>query len=144
MKKYQFRLDAVLRVRRIEEERARADLLGANRALAAAEAELDRRLDHYRTVTLPGGALTHDAYLAARSHQDHAAAAVVAAGTARLAAAAERERLHAVWAATAARVKALERLDDRRRGEHAAEVLREEIIVLDEVAAATRLIGADR
>ena len=32
MKKYQFRLDAVLRVRRIEEERARADLLGANRA----------------------------------------------------------------------------------------------------------------
>ncbi|MCU1487301.1 MAG: hypothetical protein JWN67_4047 [Actinomycetia bacterium] len=144
MKKYQFRLDAVLRVRRIEEERARADLLGANRALAAAEAELDRRLEHYRTVTLPGGALGHDTYLAARSHQDLAAAAVVAAGTARLAAEAERERLHAVWAATASRVKALERLDDRRRDEHAADVRREEIIVLDEVAAATRLIGADR
>jgi flagellar biosynthesis chaperone FliJ len=144
MKKYQFRLDAVLRVRRIEEERARADLLGANRALAEAEAELDRRLEHYRTVTLPGGALAHDDYLAARSRQDHAAASVVAAGTARLAAEAERQRLHDIWAGTAARVKALERLDDRRREEHAAEVLREEVIVLDEVATATRLIGADR
>jgi flagellar export protein FliJ len=144
MKKYTFRLEAVLRVRRIEEERALADLLAANRALAEAEAELDRRLDHYRTVTLPTGALTHDRYVAARSQQDLAAGAVVAAGTARLAAEHERNRLHATWAAAAARVKALERLDERRREEHAVEVLREETIVLDEIATATRLIGVER
>lgn len=144
MKKYRFRLEAVLRVRRIEEERARGDLLAANRALAEAEAELDRRLEHYRTVSLPAGALPHDEYVAARSHQDQAAAGVVAAGTARLAAEAERDRLRDVWAAAAARVKALERLDEHRRDEHAADVQREEVLVLDEVAAATRMIGADR
>jgi flagellar export protein FliJ len=144
MKKYKFRLDAVLRVRRIEEERALADLLGANRALAEAEAELDRRLGHYRGVQLPAGPLGHHEYLAARSQQDLAAGAVVAAGTARLAAEHERDRLHGIWADAAAKVKALERLDERRREEHAAEVLREEIIVLDEVATAMRLIGAQR
>lgn len=141
MKKYRFRLDAVLRVRRIEEERARGDLLAANRALHEAEVELERRLDHYRTVSMPQGPLSHDRYLAARNRQDQAAAGVVAAGTARLAAEAERDRLREVWAAAAGRVRALERLDERRRDEHAAAVLREEIVVLDEVAAATRLIG---
>lgn len=144
MKKYRFQLDAVLRVRRIEEERARGDLLAANRALAGAEAELERRLDHYRTVSLPGGALSHDRYLAARNRQDQAAAGVVAAGTARLAAEAERDRLRDIWSAAASRVRALERLDERRRDEHAAEVLREEVVVLDEIASATRLIGIDR
>ena len=96
MKKYKFRLDAVLRVRRIEEEQALADLLAANRALAEAEAELDRRLDHYRTVQLPAGALAHDRYVAARNQQDLAAGGVVAAGTARLAAEHERNRLHGI------------------------------------------------
>jgi flagellar export protein FliJ len=144
MKKYRFRLDTVLRVRRIEEERALADLLDANRALVEAEAELDRRLEHYRHVELPTGPLAHQRYVAARNQQDLAAGAVVAAGTARLAAEHERNRLHGIWADAAAKVKALERLDERRREEHAAEVLRQETIVLDEVAAATRLIGADR
>jgi flagellar FliJ protein len=144
VKKYRFRLEAVLRVRRIEEERAMGELLAANRALAAAEAELDRRLDHYRTVTGAEGMVSQEAYLVARARQDAAAAAVVAAGAARLAAEAEAERMRAIWAACATRVRALERLDERRRDEHAGEVLREEIIVLDEVASATRLIGARR
>jgi flagellar biosynthesis chaperone FliJ len=144
VKKYRFRLEAVLRVRRIEEERAMGELLLANRAMAEAEAELDRRLDHYRTVTGAQGMVSQEAYLVARSRQDAAAAGVVAAGAARLAAEAEAERKRAIWAGCATRVRALERLDERRRDEHAGEVLREEIIVLDEVASATRMIGAQR
>lgn len=142
MKKYRFRLEAVLRVRRIEEERAQGVLLAAYQALREADAELERRLDHYRTVTAPDGSVPQHAFIAARSRQDGAASAVVAAGTARLAAEAEVERARQEWTEAAARVKALERLDDRRREEHALEALRQETIVLDEVASATRLAGS--
>jgi hypothetical protein len=131
-------------VRRIEEERAMGELLAANQALAAAEAELERRLDHYRTVTGAEGVVRQEAYLIARAGQDAAAAGVVAAGTARLAAEFEADAKRARWAACATRVRALERLDERRRDEHAGEVRREETIVLDEIASATRLIGAHR
>lgn len=120
-----------------------AGLLDANRVLAEADAELERRLAHYRQVGAPQGALAHDDYLKARSRQDAAAAGVVAAGAARVMAEAEVARTRELWAAAATKVKALERLDDRRRDEHAAAVLREEIIVLDEVAAA-RLAGEAR
>lgn len=143
MKKYAFRLEAVLRVRRIEEERAMAALLAANRALTEAEAELERRLAHYRQVGAPQGVLAHDQYLKVRSRQDAAAAGVVAAGATRVMAEAEVARARDLWASAATKVKALERLDDRRRQEHAAAGLREEIVVLDEVAAA-RLAGAAR
>jgi flagellar FliJ protein len=139
MKKYRFNLDAVLRVRRIEEERAAADLAAGNRAVAEAEVELERRLDHYRDIPLPSAAVDHNRYLAARQQLALAADGVVIAGTARLAAEAEVDRLRSLWAAAAARVKALERLDERRREEHAADVRREEVLVLDEVAAAIRV-----
>ena len=135
MKKYRFRLEGVLRVRRIEEERAMGELLVANRALAEADAELERRLDHYRLVAQPSGTLAHGEYLKVRSLQDAAAAGVVSAGAARLMAEAEADRKREFWAAAAMKVRALERLDERRRDEHAAEVLHEEIVVLDEVAA---------
>lgn len=134
MKKYRFRLEVVLRVRRIEEERAMGELLLANRALADADAELERRLDHYREVAQPTGSLPHAEYLKVRSLQDVAAAGVVAAGAARLMAEAEADRKRDLWAAAATKVRALERLDERRRDEHAAEVLHQETIVLDEVA----------
>lgn len=120
-----------------------AGLLAANRALAEADAELERRLTHYRQVSGPRGALAHDQYLKVRNRQDAAAAGVVAAGAARVMAEAEVARTRDLWAAAATKLKALERLDDRRRQEHAAAGLREEIVLLDEVAAA-RLAGAAR
>jgi flagellar protein FliJ len=143
MKRYQFRLDAVLRVRRIEEERAAVELATANRALLLAEQELDRRLEHYRGIDRVPGPLPHDRFIAQRSRREQAAAAVVSAGAARISAEAEAERKRELWAAAAMRVRALERLDERRRAEHEAEVVREEIITLDEVFAA-RLVGGRR
>ena len=117
------------------------ELLEANRALAAADANLERRLDHYRTLAAPGGTASHQAFLARRAQQDGAAAAVVSAGTARLHAEAEVAQARDVWAAAAARVRALERLDERRREEHTIEVLREETVLLDEIATSARLTG---
>lgn len=143
MKRYKFRLEAVLRVRRIEEEQAAAALAIANRALHAAEAELDRRLAHYQSIDGEHGPLSHDRFVALRSQREHAANGVVAAGAARISAEAEADRMRELWAAAAMRVRALERLDERRRGEHDAEVLRDEIITLDEVFAA-RLVGGRR
>ena len=140
MKRYKFRLEAVLRVRRIEEEQAAAELAAANRALHLAEAELDRRLAHYQEIDGERGALPHDRFIAQRSQREHAANGVVAAGAARISAEAEVERTRELWAAAAMRVRALERLDERRREEHDTEVLRDEIITLDEVFAA-RLVG---
>ena len=89
MKRYRFRLEAVLRVRRIEEEHAAAGLAAATAALTAAEAEIDRRLDHYVSIPANDGPLTHEQFIARRAQRDHAAAAVILAGSARLSAEAE-------------------------------------------------------
>jgi len=142
MKRYRFRLEAVLRVRRIEEESAAADLAAASKALQLAEAEIDRRLDHYRAIATPDGPVPHEQFLAQRARCDHAAAAVVLAGAARSSAEAEVHRARDRWAAATMRVRALERLDERRRGEHDAEVRRDEIVTLDEVFAARLVRGA--
>jgi len=140
VKRYQFRLDAVLRVRRIEEDRAAADLAVANRALAEAEAELDRRLAHYQALTTSEGVVPNEAFVAERAMRDFAAMAVVSAGAARISAEAEVERTRERWSAAAMRVRALERLDERRREEHELEVRRDEVVTLDEAFAA-RLVG---
>jgi flagellar FliJ protein len=143
VKKYRFRLDAVVRVRRIEEDRAAADLAAANRAVHEAEAELDRRLEHYRAIEGAGTAISSESFLAERTRRSHAADGVVLAGAAKIAAEDEAERLREVWSAAAMRVRALERLDERRRDEHELDVRREEVVTLDEAFAA-RLVGARR
>jgi flagellar FliJ protein len=143
MKKYRFRLDAVLRVRRIEEDRAAADLAAANRAVREAEAELDRRLEHYRAIEVAQVPIGSATFLAERDHRSHAATGVVAAGAAKISAEAEAERMRGIWSAAAMRVRALERLDERRREEHEIDVRREEVVTLDEAFAA-RLVGARR
>ena len=143
MKRYRFRLETVLRVRRIEEDQAAAELAIANRAMQLAELELDRRLEHYQSIESHVGTVSQERFLALRSQREHAANGVVAAGAARISAEAEVERKRELWAAAAMRVRALERLDERRREEHDIEVQRAEIVTLDEVFAA-RLVGGRR
>jgi flagellar export protein FliJ len=115
--KRQFRLASVLRVRRIQEDVARADLTRANRAVGDAWTDVERR----------------EAYLDVRSGQleNGTSAAFIGALTAGIArasdlssaraahelakrAAAERA---AAWSESAARVKALESLEERHRTE---------------------------
>jgi flagellar protein FliJ len=131
--RYKFRLEQVLRVRRVQEELARADLQAANREVERAEDLLHARFDRYRTMPAVDGPLPTSAFLASRDRADLVAAGVVAAGALRQAAreqAAERRR---VWSAVATRVTGLERLDERRRAEHTVEAVREEDRQADEV-----------
>lgn len=133
MKRYKFRLDTVLRVRKVEEDRAIAVLAAASRALVEAEATLQRRLDRYGDVPAPSGPLPVAELLKVRARQDGVAAAVVFAGTERLRAEATVELRRDEWSAAARRVAALERLDQRRREEHSVEAQRQEALEVDDM-----------
>ncbi len=62
MKKFRFRLDQVLHVRRVQEDRARAELLTANRDANLAAARVEERLADYAQRTLPLGPQTFAAF----------------------------------------------------------------------------------
>ena len=55
----------------------------------------------------------------------------------------EVEAARAVWTAAAARVGALERLDERQRAEHTARALREDELIVDDLVV-SRHAGSDR
>lgn len=136
MKRYKFRLDTVLRVRRVEEDRAIAALAEARRRLDAAEQALQDTLDRYNVVPQVTGALPLAALLRTRARQDLVAASVVHAGAQRLRAEATVDLQRAEWSEAAKRVAALERLDERRRAEHAIEAQRQETIEVDDMVVA--------
>jgi flagellar protein FliJ len=125
MKRYKFRLDQVLRVRRMEEEQARAALLAANAELNRAGERLRDRTERYHTMVAPIGPSQLTEFLAWRQRHEAAATAVIDAGTAVESATSQAAESRDGWSAAAARVTALERLDERRRAEHAAEAERE-------------------
>lgn len=133
MKRYRFRLEPVLRVRRIEQDTARAAMAAAARSLDAAEELLHRSVSRYRTVPLVDG--PHDAtgWLARRASAERAAAAVVRAGIEREQAAALLDRERDALRDARQRVSALERLDERRREEHALAAQRQEDVDVDEL-----------
>ena len=129
MKRYAFRLEAVLRARRAAESVAQANLLRANASVLAAEAAADRSSAHYREVqTLPGlGFMVH------RERATLAARALIGARESLSEARATREAAMLSYLGSARAVSVLERLDRRRREEHAMAARREDILVVDEI-----------
>lgn len=136
MKRYSFRLEPVLRVRRIEEDRAVLELANATRQLVAAQETLDRRVDRYGAVPVPQGPVPVDQLLRMRARLDGVAASVVHAGVERLRAEANVDTRRQLWSDAATRVAALERLDERRRAEHATEAQRQELVEVDDMVVA--------
>ncbi len=132
MRRYRFRLERVLRVRRVEEERARAELLRANGALLDAEREVDRRLGGYSTLVPPAGGGVPE-YLAGLERRRRSAASVGFAREARAAAESTADGARAGWSTAATRVSSLERLDGRGRDRHAVEARRAEDVEADDV-----------
>ena len=142
MKKFRFRLDQVLHVRRVQEDRARFELLSANRDAHLAAARVDERLADY----------------ADRQHADRPAV-VRRIRTRRVPARCRRRRGRSrarrrtgtrSWSSTNAgssgrtprrRVAALERLEERRRAEHAIEVQRAEDQLVDDLVVARHARG---
>ena len=60
MKRFKFRLETVLRVRRVHEEQARGELMRANQALALADARVAERSERYESLERPSGPRAYD------------------------------------------------------------------------------------
>jgi flagellar export protein FliJ len=141
MKRFRFRLDQVLHVRRVQEDQARFALLAANRDVQLAQARVDERLALYADRRMPEGPQPYADFERAVFLLDAAAGAV---GAAR---ADHREKLEVVdarrveWTDARRKVAALERLETRRRAEHAIEVQRAEDQLVDDLVVARHARG---
>lgn len=143
MKRYQFRLDGVLRLRRAELEQARVALGAANAAVRGLLVTRDLEAARYGEIAHRCAAADRAGLLAERE-EARLAADRLADAERRVANAAVAAAVAQVnWSTANRRVAALERLEVRRRAEHAAEVLREEAALLDDVATARFLAASD-
>lgn len=143
-KRFRFRLETVLRVRRVAEEQARAQLMVANRDVMRAATEMHNRSDRYDTLPRPTGAQTRAEVDDLIFTLDHAAHAVTWSRAAHTAAVARADYARSEWAAAEQRVRALERLEERAREAHATEVRRADDRLADELATTrARLSGAN-
>ncbi|MBI1844107.1 MAG: flagellar export protein FliJ [Actinobacteria bacterium] len=136
MKRYRFRLDPVLRVRRVEEERSVAVLAQAQRAEQRAQQLQISRFERYHSISTPIGTRSAPEFLAERAQIELVAAGVVAAAAAHELAVIEVNESRRSWAEAAGRVTSLENLDERHRGEHLIEVNKAETAALDELTSA--------
>ena len=118
MKRYTFRLENVRRVRRTQEELAKAELLAANSEVQRAIEAVQSRMAAYEEVVRSStGRSGVDAFMKQRYFNDLASRAVVAAQQAQHVAESAAAERRAAWAEAAKRVKVLDRLDERRREE---------------------------
>lgn len=133
MKRYHFRLDSVLRVRRVQEEIARGAAAQATaRTQEAAARHRAAEANVARLDAAPSPAVP--AAWTARRGVVLAAAAEAAGTCAGLdAARADRAGRIADLASARMRVRALERLDTRRHDEHSLDVDRHNAAVLDDL-----------
>ena len=133
MKRYEFRMAKVLRVRRLQEDAARAAVAAARAAENAAIETLEASKAHY--AALPAGetaAPTSD-FLSLRARGEWRGQAVVQADGRRQMAADGTSFALDGWQLANRRVTALERLDERRRDEYGVLVRRDEDATVDEI-----------
>jgi len=142
MKRFRFRLDQVLHVRRVQEDQARFALMSANRDAHLAQARVDERLADYEQRRLPLGPQSYADFERAVFLLDSGAAAVGVARATRREALAVVEERRAGWTDARRRVAALERLENRRRAEHAIESQRAEDRLVDDLVVARHARGA--
>lgn len=128
------RLQSILRVRRIEEERRAGDLGRANAALSLAIQRVQAEQARHSERAMPSGPTSGTA-----AAFTHLLGSLSAEGCLRARGEATRATHHrtevqAAWTEAARRVAALERLEGRWSELRAAEELRAEQLLLDELA----------
>lgn len=139
MKRYTFALEPVLRVRRIVEDQAKADLARTEQQRLEAERAAARREEAHRAAEPASGKLLAAAsFLAAREQHERTAAALEGAKRDSRAAALAAEASRRALVAARGDVIALENLDDRRRDEHAKDAQREETVETDDLVTGRR------
>lgn len=140
MRRYKFGLGAVMRVRRVQESMAKAELQKANTAVVAAELAAEHSQSHYEQVS----AATGQPFMAQAERANLAARAAIEArqslvGARQVAVAAMDQYLAATRA-----VSVLGRLDARRRDEHALAFQHEEATVVDELVTSRHIRRQDQ
>jgi flagellar export protein FliJ len=143
MRKFKFRLQSVLRVRRIQEDIARAGLLNANAAAREAGRVVDARVVRYRDMERPAGLQHEPEFALTWFTLDAAAGAVDVARERQLEAVATVVERRAEWSEATMRVAALERLEERQRALHTTEIKRDEDRVTDDLVV-SRYAREDR
>jgi flagellar export protein FliJ len=141
MSRRTFRLDTVLRVRKAQEESARADLSRENRQVLEATAGRDRTQKRYREVPASSGPVSVSVFRREAANADLAAASLVDANVRLSLAEATAAVALRQWREAAQRVEALERLERRRLEELRLEDNRSETAATDELVTA-RYIAA--
>jgi flagellar FliJ protein len=137
MKRYRFRLEQVLRIRRVQEEQARHQVHAAQRDVIRADQAVDDRLAAYAAGT-SAYCGTQQAFMADRALAEYRAQSVERSrDNASAARVVHSERLDD-WSHTARRVEALERFDARRRDEYSVEERRDEDRTVDEMVSGRR------
>ena len=79
MKRFRFRLEQVLRVRRLQEDMARAELMHAHREARAAADRVNARIADYSNAPRPSGEQPFDEFHRVQFHLDNAAGAITVA-----------------------------------------------------------------
>jgi flagellar FliJ protein len=125
MKKYAFRLETVRRVRRTQEDIAKANLARANNEVASAIAAVETRIAQYEDKSVQIGSVPVQAFMKHRYFNELAGQSVTAARASLEAARTEADAAKNAWSESAKQVKALDRLDERRREEYAIELSRQ-------------------
>lgn len=134
MKKYAFRLEQVRRVRRMQEESAKLALQQANGEVHRASVAAEERMAEYQRLTASTtGSSGVDSFMQRRYFDELAGQSVVAARQAHAAAQESAEARRQVWSEAATKVKALDRLDERRKDEYLIEYERETNQEVDDI-----------
>lgn len=119
MKRYEFRMAKVLRVRHLQEEAARAAVASARTAERGAAVAADAARTHYADLAPAAATTSLHEFLTQRAQADLRVAGVHHADTRHHEATKAAAAAVDGWHAAHRRVDALERLDGRRRDEYA-------------------------
>jgi flagellar protein FliJ len=141
LKKYRFRLDAVLRVRRIQKDQAAGELAAAQRRAADAAVNQSRAESAYVGSRGTAGMRATASFLAHRSLVEASGLSVLAARAARAGADAETDARRDLYVEAAGRVTGLENLDERQREAYGVEELRQEGLVVDDLVTSRHQAG---
>lgn len=144
MKKYKFAFGSVQRVQRIAEEQAAMSLAQAQRAADAASAQLQARLADIGAARPAPGPRSTTEFHAQREHLDRHRVAVTAARAAEINALELLGSARADWVDAARKVRALDRLDERKRAEWTLETTHAAQLVTDEIATIRYKTEQDR
>ena len=136
MKAYRFRLERVRQMRKAQETIARMELATANQALRDSIVSRDHLSEKYAAMPRGTGMQAYEDYSRERYELELVERAFALAGQAVGTAAGNVATCQIRWVDTRRQVAVLDRLDQRRRSEHALEQNRLEVKEIDDIVAA--------